>query len=109
MVSPRQAVSRTVAASYTRRPLNLRPAWAVLTDGGFLKGDAADDRVRRVWPDGTISTFAQTSFPIALALMPDWASLVANDGGEPAPYGDGIGARLPGPLRAHQTGATKVG
>ena len=33
---------------------------AALPDGGFLIADALDNRVRRVWPDGSITTIAGT-------------------------------------------------
>ena len=36
---------------------------APLADGGFLVADAANHRIRRVWPDGTITTVAGTRVP----------------------------------------------
>ena len=36
---------------------------AALTDGGFLIPDSSNHRIRRVWPDGTITTVAGTGVP----------------------------------------------
>jgi hypothetical protein len=44
----------------TAAELNAPHAVAALPDGGFLIADEANNRVRRVWPDGTITTIAGT-------------------------------------------------
>jgi len=68
---------------------------AALPDGGFLIADANNDRVRRVWPDGHISTVAgngrfgfsgdggpatsaSLSGPEAVAALPDGGFLIAD-------------------------------
>jgi hypothetical protein len=68
---------------------------AVLPDGGFLIADTYNSRVRRVWPDGTITTVAgtgtrgfsgdggpaaaaQLSSPESLAVLPDGGFLIAD-------------------------------
>jgi hypothetical protein len=69
---------------------------AVLPDGGFLIADALNNRVRRVWPDGTITTVAGTGTagfsgdggppadaeldqPKALALLPKLQGFLVAD------------------------------
>jgi len=69
---------------------------AVLPDGGFLVADALNNRVRRVWPDGTITTIAGTGAtgfsgdggpaadaelnqPKALALLPSLQGFLVAD------------------------------
>ncbi len=44
----------------TAAELNAPHAVAPLPDGGFLIADEANNRVRRVWPDGTITTIVGT-------------------------------------------------
>jgi NHL repeat-containing protein len=44
----------------TAAELNAPHAVAGLPDGGFLVADEANNRVRRVWPDGTITTIVGT-------------------------------------------------
>jgi len=44
----------------TRASLNSPHNLAVLPDGGFLIADEGNNRVRRVWPNGTITTVAGT-------------------------------------------------
>ena len=44
----------------TAAQLNLPFAVAAMPGGGFLVADAGDDRIRRVWPNGTITTVAGT-------------------------------------------------
>ena len=68
---------------------------AVLRDGGFLIADSGNNRVRRVWPDGHISTVAGSGsvgfsgdggpattaklrWPQAVAVLPDGGFLVAD-------------------------------
>ncbi|HET6867121.1 MAG TPA: hypothetical protein VFH80_14475 [Solirubrobacteraceae bacterium] len=70
---------------------------AAMADGGFLIADTDNGRVRRVWPDGHISTvagngkhgfvfagdggpatLAALSFPEAVAAMPDGGFLIAD-------------------------------
>ena len=67
-------------------------AVAGLPDGGFLIADQSDGRVRRVWPDGHISTVAGGGTadgdgrpamgaqiaPTALAVLPDGGFLIAD-------------------------------
>lgn len=70
---------------------------AVLPDGGFLVADAAQDRVRKVSPDGVISTVAGTgqegfsgdggpatrariSGPAAVAVLPGGGFIIADAG-----------------------------
>ena len=55
---------------------------AVTADGGFLVADANSDRVRRVSPDGTITTVAaQLNVPVGVAALPDGGFLVAEYAG----------------------------
>ena len=71
-------------------------AIATLPNGGFLIADASNNRVRRVWPDGTITTVAGTgvagfagdggpaaaaelSLPKALAVLPDGSAFLVGD------------------------------
>jgi hypothetical protein len=70
---------------------------AAMADGGFLIADTDNRRVRRVWPDGHISTvagnggrgfvfagdggpatLAELGFPYAVAAMPDGGFLIAD-------------------------------
>jgi hypothetical protein len=68
---------------------------AVSPDGGYLIADAGNDRVRRVFPDGTIKTVAGTGnygfsgdggpataadpqAPIGVAVLPDGGFLIAD-------------------------------
>ena len=44
----------------TRAALNSPHSLAVLPDGGFLVADEGSNRVRRVWPNGTLTTAAGT-------------------------------------------------
>jgi hypothetical protein len=72
---------------------------AALADGGFLIPDSNNHRIRRVWPDGTITTVAgtgapgfsgdggpaiaaQLSLPFAVAPLPDGGFLVADTGND---------------------------
>lgn len=71
---------------------------AVLPDGGYLVADAGNNRVRRVWPDGTITTVAGTGTagfggdggeavaaeldqPKALAVLPNLLGFLVADAG----------------------------
>jgi hypothetical protein len=75
--------------------LNNPAGVAVLPDGGYLIADAGNDRVRRVFPDGTIKTVAGTGNygftgdggpataanlqdPLGLAVLPDGGFLIAD-------------------------------
>jgi hypothetical protein len=79
----------------TAADLNLPFGVAPMPGGGFLIADAANHRVRRVWPDGTITTVAGTGVagyggdggdavdaemtpPINLAPMPDGGFVFAD-------------------------------
>lgn len=79
----------------TAAQLNDPSGIVVTPDGGFLIADTNNNRIRRVAPDGTISTFAGTGAagfggdggpataaklngPIHLALLPDGALLIAD-------------------------------
>ena len=79
----------------TAARLKLPGAVAVLPDGGFLIADTGNDGVRRVWPDGHISTVAgsgdvhfygdggpasaaQLDSPSGLAALPDGGFLIAD-------------------------------
>jgi len=70
---------------------------AVMPDGGYLIADAGNDRVRRVFADGTIRTVAGTGWfgdsgdggpataasfkdPIGVAVLPDGSFLIADAG-----------------------------
>ena len=70
---------------------------AVMPDGGYLIADAGNDRVRRVFPDGTIRTVAGTGNygdsgdggpaiaanfkdPLGVAALPDGGFLIADAG-----------------------------
>jgi hypothetical protein len=70
---------------------------AVMPDGGYLIADAGNDRVRRVFADGTIKTVAGTGWfgdsgdggpataasfkdPIGVAVLPDGSFLIADAG-----------------------------
>jgi hypothetical protein len=81
----------------TAAALNEPLGVAVMPDGGYLVADAGNDRVRRVFPDGTISTVAGTGHfgfsgdggpataadlkdPIGLTVMPDGGYLIADAG-----------------------------
>lgn len=80
----------------TRAALDSPHNLAVLPDGGFLIADAGNNRVRRVWPDGTITTVAGTGAagfagdagpaasaeldqPKALAVLPDYQGYLVAD------------------------------
>jgi sugar lactone lactonase YvrE len=69
---------------------------AVLPDGGFMIADTFNNRVRRVWPDGTITTVAadgapgfsgdggdplaaRLNLPKALAVLPDRSGFLVAD------------------------------
>lgn len=72
-------------------------AVAALPDGGFLIADTYNHRVRRVWPNGTITTTAGTgvagfsgdgpaataalNFPKALAVLSDGSGFLVGDAG----------------------------
>jgi hypothetical protein len=75
-------------------PANL----AALPDGGFLIADGGNDRVRRVWPDGTITTIvgtveggfsgdggpaseAKLDNPTAIAVLPGFRGFLLADAG----------------------------
>jgi len=75
--------------------LNNPAGVAVLPDGGYLIADAANGRVRRVFPDGTIKTVAGTGnyefsgdggpataaslqVPLGVAVLPDGGFLIAD-------------------------------
>lgn len=65
----------------TMAQLSLPSDTATLPDGGFIVADTGNGRVRRVWPDGSISTVA-TGFdePRDVAVASDGAFLVADTG-----------------------------
>jgi hypothetical protein len=75
--------------------LNNPAGVAVMPDGGYLIADAGNDRVRRVFPDGTIRTVAGTGMygfsgdggpataanlqaPLGVAALPDGGFLIAD-------------------------------
>jgi hypothetical protein len=77
--------------------LNEPTGVAVMPDGGYLIADAGNDRVRRVFADGTIRTVAGTGWfgdsgdggpataasfkdPIGVAVLPDGSFLIADAG-----------------------------
>src|SRR5262245_49696464 len=79
----------------TAAALNEPAGVAVMPDGGYLIADAGNDRVRRVFPDGTIRTVAGTGnygfsgdggpataadlqAPIGVAVLPDGGFLIAD-------------------------------
>jgi hypothetical protein len=79
----------------TAAALNDPSGVAVMPDGGYLIADAGNDRVRRVFPDGTINTVAGTGMygfsgdggpataaalqaPIGVAVMHDGGFLIAD-------------------------------
>jgi Fibronectin type III domain/NHL repeat len=79
----------------TAAALNDPSGVAVMPDGGYLIADAGNDRVRRVFPDGTINTVAGTGTygfsgdggpataaalqaPIGVAVMPDGGFVIAD-------------------------------
>ncbi len=70
---------------------------AALPDGGFLVPDTGNERIRRVWPDGTITTVAgdgvrgfagdggpateaELASPFGVAPTPDGGMLIADNG-----------------------------
>jgi glucose/arabinose dehydrogenase len=80
----------------TSAALDYPHAVAALPDGGFLIADTYNNRVRRVWPDGTITTIAgtgtagfsgdggppaaaQLNMPKALAVLPDESGFYVGD------------------------------
>jgi hypothetical protein len=82
----------------TAASVNEPHAAAALPDGGFLIADTFNDRVRRVWPDGRITTVAGTgvpgfsgdggpaalaelTLPKALAILPDASGFLLGDAG----------------------------
>lgn len=81
----------------TSAALNQPHAVATLPDGGFLIADTYNHRVRRVWPDGRITTVAGTgaaaftgdgpaasaalNLPKALAVLPDASGFLVGDAG----------------------------
>ena len=81
----------------TAAALNTPTGVAVMPDGGYLIADAGNDRVRRVFPDGTIKTVAGTGTfgfsgdggaataanlkaPLGVTVMPDGGYLIADAG-----------------------------
>jgi hypothetical protein len=80
----------------TAAALNTPLGVAVMPDGGYLIADAGNDRVRRVFPDGTIRTVAGSGTyafspgdggpataahfqdPLGVAVMPDGGFLIAD-------------------------------
>ncbi len=79
----------------TAAALNDPSGVAVMPDGGYLIADAGNDRVRRVFPDGTIrtvagsgsygssgdggpATAASLQAPIGVAALPDGSFLIAD-------------------------------
>lgn len=81
----------------TQASLNSPSGVAVTADGGFLIADKLHERIRRVMPDGTITTVAGTSvagcygdggpaiqaglgFPSGVAVTPDGGFLIADTG-----------------------------
>jgi hypothetical protein len=77
--------------------LNEPTGVAVMPDGGYLIADAGNDRVRRVFPDGTINTVAGTGnfgfsgdggpataadfkAPLGVTALPDGGYLIADAG-----------------------------
>jgi hypothetical protein len=81
----------------TAAALNNPTGVAVMPDGGYLIADASNDRVRRVFPNGTINTVAGTGTfgfsddvgpataanlraPIGVAALPDGGFLIADAG-----------------------------
>jgi hypothetical protein len=90
----------------TRASLDSPEDVAGLTDGGFLIADTFNDRVRRVWPDGHISTVAgggSTSTPGhgvpatsaaigivgSIAVLPTGGFLIGTDSGVQRIWTDG--------------------
>ncbi len=82
----------------TAAELNSPANLAALPDGGFLVADGANNRVRRVWPDGTITTIvgtgeagfsgdggppsaAQLSNPTAIGVLPNLQGFLLADAG----------------------------
>lgn len=82
----------------TQALLDAPHAVAALPDGGFLVADTLNHRMRRVWPDGTITTVAgtgtpgfagdggpaeqaQLNLPKAVAVLPDRSGFVIGDAG----------------------------
>lgn len=82
----------------TAAALNEPHAVATLPDGGFAIADTYNHRVRRVWPDGRITTVAGTgvagfsgdggpptaaelNLPKALAVLPDRSGFLVGDAG----------------------------
>jgi glucose/arabinose dehydrogenase len=81
----------------TAAALNEPLGVAVMPDGGYLIADAGNDRVRRVFPDGTIKTVAGSGNygssgdggpataaslqdPLGVAALPDGGFLIADAG-----------------------------
>jgi hypothetical protein len=79
----------------TSAALNIPSGGAATADGGYLIADTANNRIRRVAPDGNISTVvgngsgtfggdggpasdAQVSFPYDVAVQPDGGYLIAD-------------------------------
>jgi hypothetical protein len=86
----------------TRAHLDLPAGLAVTPDGGFVIAEANNRRIRRVAPDGIITTVAGTGRnvhsgdggpasqasliePVAVATEPDGSLLIAEGGGEDEP------------------------
>jgi hypothetical protein len=80
----------------TQAALNSPHNLAVLPDGGFLIADEGNNRVRRVWPNGTITTVvgtgesgfsgdggppaaAELNQPKAIAVLPDYQGFLLAD------------------------------
>src|SRR5262245_7982579 len=92
--------------------LNTPTGVAVMPDGGYLIADAGNDRVRRVFPDGTITTVAGTGTfgfsgdggpataanlkaPLGVAPMPDGGFLIADAGTARIRRGSATGITTP--------------
>ena len=98
--------SRETAVAATRARLGEPEAVAVMPHGGFLVADTFNDRVRRVWPNGHISTVAGNGhdevsgdggparsagleFPFSLSVMPDGGFLIGGGQGVRRVWPDG--------------------
>jgi glucose/arabinose dehydrogenase len=89
------AISPATADRQSRLLSTSRPGVAAMPDGGYLIADAGNDRVRRVFADGTINTVAGSGNvgdsgdggpataadfrdPLGVAALPDGGFLVAD-------------------------------